>query len=79
MSWNHRVIRYPDGFLQVAEVYYDEMGVPTSYRSASVCGDTPEELDTVLEQHRLAFNKPVLDEAVFKDRGASVTPWPSPS
>jgi hypothetical protein len=66
MSWNHRVIRYSDGFLQIAEVYYDEKGIPTSYCSASVCGDTPEELEAVLEQHRLAMGKPVLDESLFR-------------
>lgn len=70
MPWNHRVIRYTDGFLEVVEVYYDDDGVPRHYCSASVCGDTPEELEAVLEQHRLAFNMPVLNEAVFKDSAA---------
>lgn len=69
MTWNHRIIKYLDGLMVVAEVYYDDDGRPTAYCRASVDGDTIEELWAVLEQHREALNKPVLEEAMFNHEG----------
>ena len=63
--WNYRVIKTKDDetqeeYLEIREVYYDQLGKPMGHCSATVGGETLGELETVLEMMTSALSKPVL-------------------
>ena len=66
MVWNHRVIEFVDqsGELsrQIVEVYYDEIGRPTSYSQdpAAVVWAPEEDPKKTLAMMALALQEPVL-------------------
>jgi hypothetical protein len=65
MSWNYRVIRYPeteDSAFAIHEVYYDKEGRPTSWAENPIAplGDNLLELRAEVEYMLEAFDKPVL-------------------
>jgi hypothetical protein len=62
MTWNYRVIVYPeDGYLAVHEVYYDK-GKPKYWTEGptGVSGYTKGECLVSMKQMADAFNKPFL-------------------
>lgn len=67
MTWNHRIIRQkaPEGeyFYQIHEVHYDKDMYPTvwSTDSASVSGDSVNDVLWSYNKIKKAFNKPVLE------------------
>ncbi len=66
MSWNHRVMRFPDPlheeWLEIHEVYYDDNGQHTMYteEAVSVAGEAIEELRETLSRMEKALNQPIL-------------------
>ena len=80
MSWNYRVCKetYKPGTPQeevsfeIKEVYYNKSGEiwAVSENGASVYGETPDEVNEVLEKMNRATNKEVidLDTLVFAKR-----------
>ena len=70
MSWNYRILQYPDGednFFQIHEVYYNDKGEPNSYTAngVTVAGESKESLKWVLEKMEEALDKPILSEKNF--------------
>ena len=65
MSWNHRILVFPDGddvYMQMYEVYYDEKGKPNSYgaNGAQFISYSIEGFSWLLEKYNEALNKPFL-------------------
>ena len=64
MSWNLRLVDHTDDdgidFVEICEVYYDELGIPTGYCAASMSGDNKEDVKTYLLWALEALDKPVL-------------------
>lgn len=71
MSWNYRIIKkqYEDWETYgIAEVHYDEDGVPNMYSGhVAAYGETLEELKANLHQFEAAFAKPILTEEDFNN------------
>ena len=66
-TWDHRVIRHPDGedsVLLIHEVHYDAAGACKGWtqNGAEVCADSVEGLTEVLDRMARALLKPVLVE-----------------
>ena len=65
MSWNYRIVKTDDGY-SVFEVYYDEMGRPTSYTAKPMLNffcESPAGLLEELEILKRAFDADPLDES----------------
>lgn len=68
--WNLRVVHmidenYPDEpYLEIREVYYDQMGKPMGHSTATVGGEKVDDLRQYVEWVQLALTKPILK---FKD------------
>jgi hypothetical protein len=63
MTWNLRVVDQSEGgedFLEVCEVYYDEIGIPMGYCKASMSGETIEDIQQYLMWALAALDQPVL-------------------
>lgn len=64
MTWNLRLVDVsePDGedYIEVCEVFYDNMGKPLGYTPASMSGETKEEIRTYIQWALEALDKPVL-------------------
>jgi len=64
MSWNLRLVDHTDDdgidFVEICEVYYDELGIPMGYCAASMSGDNKEDVKTYLLWALEALDKPVL-------------------
>jgi hypothetical protein len=61
--WNYRVIKEKENdeeWLEVREVYYDQLGKPMGHCTATVGGETLGELETILEMMRKSLEKPIL-------------------
>ena len=63
--WNYRVIKTKDDetqeeYLEIREVYYDQLGKPMGHCSATVGGETLGELETVLQMMSSALGKAVI-------------------
>jgi hypothetical protein len=61
--WNYRVVKEQDSdeeWLEVREVYYDQLGKPMGHCTASVGGETLGEIEIVLQMMSQALTKPVL-------------------
>jgi hypothetical protein len=81
VTWNHRLIRHPDGYLALHEVYYDEAGEPNKYTAdpAVFVVDEEEGANALFEAMKRALDSalhtPVLDVASFTpDQGQKFTP-----
>jgi hypothetical protein len=61
--WNYRVVKEKENgeeWLEVREVYYDQLGKPMGHCTATVSGETLGEIEIVLDMMAQAFNKPVI-------------------
>lgn len=73
MSWNYRILLYPDGTVALHEVYYDTAGRPHSYAKppASFVLDSDEGaqgiVDCLERALRDARDRPVLDAATMAE------------
>lgn len=61
MSWNYRIVQTRGGF-ELGEVYYDERGEPYAWGEAAVWGDTPEEVQEILDRMVQGAAKPIIDK-----------------
>jgi hypothetical protein len=69
--WNYRIVKICDeeigeDWFEISEVYYDQLGKPMGHCQATVGGNNPEEVKTVLEMMSSALQKPVMKAADFK-------------
>jgi hypothetical protein len=70
MTWNLRLVdmtdpQSPDDpFIEIREVFYDQVGKPLGHISATMGGENKEEVATYLQWALEALNKPILK---FKD------------
>jgi len=61
--WNYRVVKEKENgeeWLEVREVYYDQLGKPMGHCTATVGGETLGEIEIVLDMMAQALNKPVI-------------------
>jgi hypothetical protein len=81
MTWNYRVMRFPDGHLAVHEVYYDDRGRPVGYTEhpVSFAVDAAEGFQALIESMKQALGdaleRPILDAATVDPS----LPEPSPA
>lgn len=69
MTWNLRLVDQSEGgedYLEVCEVYYDEIGIPLGYCKAAMAGDTIEDIQQYLMWALGALDQPVLNFDVSK-------------
>lgn len=69
-TWNHRVFFEanddPDySTYRFVEVHYDKKGKPTSYGEPFMVGNTPEEMQELVNRLQKALTQPVLTETDF--------------
>jgi hypothetical protein len=64
MMWNHRVVsrvnEFAGEYFDIVEVYYTKDGSPFGYCTASIGGDSLDELDKQIQWFKTALLKPVL-------------------
>jgi tetrahydromethanopterin S-methyltransferase subunit H len=66
MTWNLRLVNmtseeFPDeDYIEVREVYYDQMGKPMGHCVATMGGQDKEEIKTYLKWAMEALDKPAL-------------------
>ena len=70
MTWNLRVVNMQaedsenpfqnEPYLEIREVYYDQIGKPIGHCPASIGGEDIEEMKTYIEWAQEALKKPVL-------------------
>lgn len=63
ISWNHRVVEFENGWLEIAEVYYegdDVIGHTAS--GVRVCGNSIDELRSTLQRMLDCLDKPIVKE-----------------
>jgi hypothetical protein len=70
-TWNHRVIFEanddPDfSIYRFVEVHYDKKGKPTSHGEPFMVGNTPEEMQELVNRLQKALTQPVLTDKDFK-------------
>jgi hypothetical protein len=68
--WNYRVLKTKDEetkeeYLELREVYYDQLGKPMGHCGATVCGETLGELETVLQMMTQALEKAIIKTKDF--------------
>ena len=64
MHWNIRVVKYSEDdevILEVAEVYYNEMGKPCGFHIARASGDSIDELHDYTDRMKEALAYPILE------------------
>lgn len=76
MNWNYRIVKEMNKFPtktthgedvyyithSIKEVYYDDDNKPYSWSDTDlICGETIEDCKNMLELHKEAFDKPVLE------------------
>jgi hypothetical protein len=64
MHWNIRVVKYfedKETILEVAEVYYNEMGEPIGYCKASAVGNSIDELHDYTDRMKEALAYPIIE------------------
>lgn len=59
-SWNYRLIRVNEEDVEIAEVYYTNDGVPTSWAFRTTGGSCIQEIEETLSRQRSALSKSVL-------------------
>lgn len=67
MTWDHRVMRREDGFLEIHEVYYEGEKVSWTENATYPCGETLEEVRLDLERMLRCLEKPILDYETGKE------------
>jgi hypothetical protein len=66
MTWNLRLVNmtseeFPDeDYIEIREVYYDQMGKPLGHSTATLGGQDKDEIQTYLKWAMEALDKPVL-------------------
>lgn len=63
MTWNLRLVNMSDGvepYVEVREVYYDQIGKPLGHCTATMGGEDAKEIKIYLTWAIDALNKPVL-------------------
>jgi len=69
MTWNLRLVDRSDEsdepYIEICEVYYDQLGKPLGYTSATMGGESREEIKQYLLWALEALDKTVLN---FKDK-----------
>jgi hypothetical protein len=66
MTWNLRLVQIsndecPDDFyVEIREVFYDQLGKPLGHTRATAGGENAEEIRTYLQWSLEALDKPVL-------------------
>ena len=66
MTWNLRLVNmtdpaYPDDpWIEIREVFYDQLGKPLGHTSAPISGENKQEVATYLKWALEALDKPVL-------------------
>jgi hypothetical protein len=65
MTWNYRVVNCEDEtegdpWVEISEVYYDQLGKPLGYCRATVGGENVGEIQTILTLMTQALDKPVV-------------------
>ena len=64
-DWNYRLMRYEaDKTVGIHEVFYDENGFVDAWTKQPILAleqPTRENFDKIIEQLKVAFDKPVLD------------------
>ena len=66
MTWNLRLVNitseeFPDEeYIEIREVYYDQMGKPMGHSTATMGGQNKEEIEQYLEWAKEALNKSIL-------------------
>lgn len=69
-TWNHRVLFQanddPDfSTYRFVEVHYDEKGKPTGYGEPFLLGNTPEEMQELIDRLQKALTQPVVTPSDF--------------
>ena len=69
-TWNFRLIDLSDEnggdpWLELVEVHYNEKRVPVGYSSPCIGSETVNGMRLVMDWHRLALGKPVMQKADF--------------
>jgi len=67
--WNYRVVEIneeEDKWVEVCEVYYDQLGKPMGYCRATVGGENTKEIKDVLEMMMKSVDKAILKKLSFK-------------
>ena len=76
MSWNYRVVRFDNEemgeYFEIKEVFYDKLGELAGYSEASVFSDTYDGLFECLDLMKAATAQPVINEADFFSKKATV-------
>ena len=69
MTWNLRLVDRSEGldepYIEICEVYYDQLGKPLGYSNATMGGESREEIKQYLLWALEALDKTVLN---FKDK-----------
>lgn len=64
MTWNLRLVNLTESpdepYIEVREVFYDQLGKPLGHTTATMGGETKEEIKTYLEWALESLDKPVL-------------------
>lgn len=73
MSWHYRVLRHPDGWYGLHEVYCDASGQPHSYTAEPILvANDDEGVEGITKALEMAFKdareRPVLDAATITKR-----------
>ena len=68
--WNYRVIKSVeektgDEWFEIHEVYYDQLGKPMGYTSATVGSESLDEIKEVFKMMEIALSKLVLSNKDF--------------
>ncbi len=69
MTWNLRLVDQSESgedYLEVCEVYYDDIGIPMGYCRATMGGETVEEIQQYLMWALAALDQPVLSFDISK-------------
>jgi hypothetical protein len=64
MKWNIRVVKYSEDdeiILEVAEVYYNELGKPCGFHIARASGESIDELHDYTDRMKEALAYPILE------------------
>jgi hypothetical protein len=69
-TWGFRLIDLSDenggdSWIELCEVHYDDEGVPVAYSNPCVGSETVEGMKQLLDWHRLALGKPVMQKSAF--------------
>jgi len=69
--WNYRVVEMNDeemgeNWLEISEIYYDQLGKPMGYCKATAGGETLGEIETVLQMMSQSLERAIIKSKDFK-------------